>query len=121
MKLIIQLILLLVSIITLTHNTLAQGGAPRAPGNPGDPGDSGDPCWPPEDCDPVSINHGLFILVISGVLFALYFSYKKNTVGKVDVDNNPEIASKFGIRNIPTLLFMKKLLANKLERYKNQL
>tara|TARA_B100000809_G_scaffold265853_1_gene326052 strand:+ start:4130 stop:4447 length:318 start_codon:yes stop_codon:yes gene_type:complete len=28
-------------------------------------------------------------------------------VGKVDVDNNPEIASKFGIRNIPTILFMK--------------
>ena len=28
-------------------------------------------------------------------------------VGKVDVDNNPEVASKFGIRNIPTILFMK--------------
>lgn len=31
----------------------------------------------------------------------------KAIVGKVDVDNNPEIASKFGIRNIPTILFMK--------------
>ena len=31
----------------------------------------------------------------------------KAIVGKVDVDNNPEIASKFGIRNIPTMLFMK--------------
>jgi thioredoxin len=28
-------------------------------------------------------------------------------VGKVDVDNNPGIAMKFGIRNIPTLLFFK--------------
>ncbi|MDG1476599.1 MAG: thioredoxin [Vicingaceae bacterium] len=31
----------------------------------------------------------------------------KAIVGKVDVDNNPEVASKFGIRNIPTILFMK--------------
>lgn len=31
----------------------------------------------------------------------------KAVVGKVDVDNNPEIASKYGIRNIPTLLFIK--------------
>jgi thioredoxin 1 len=28
-------------------------------------------------------------------------------VGKVDVDSNPGIAMKFGIRNIPTLLFFK--------------
>lgn len=28
-------------------------------------------------------------------------------IGKVNVDNNPGIASKFGIRNIPTLLFLK--------------
>ena len=28
-------------------------------------------------------------------------------IGKVDVDNNPEISAKFGIRNIPTLLFFK--------------
>lgn len=28
-------------------------------------------------------------------------------VGKVDVDNNPGIASKFGIRNIPTVLYLK--------------
>lgn len=25
----------------------------------------------------------------------------------MDVDNNPETAAKFGIRNIPTILFMK--------------
>ncbi len=31
----------------------------------------------------------------------------KAIVGKVDVDNNPEVASKFGIRNIPTILFLK--------------
>lgn len=31
----------------------------------------------------------------------------KAVVGKVDVDNNPETAQKFGIRNIPTILFMK--------------
>jgi len=31
----------------------------------------------------------------------------KAIVGKVDVDNNPEVASKFGIRNIPTILFIK--------------
>jgi len=26
-------------------------------------------------------------------------------VGKVDVDNNPGVAAKYGIRNIPTILF----------------
>ena len=31
----------------------------------------------------------------------------KALVGKVDVDSNPEVAAKFGIRNIPTILFMK--------------
>jgi len=28
-------------------------------------------------------------------------------IGKVDVDSNPEISSKYGIRSIPTLLFFK--------------
>ncbi len=28
-------------------------------------------------------------------------------IGKVNVDTNPEIATKFGIRNIPALLFFK--------------
>jgi len=28
-------------------------------------------------------------------------------VGKVNVDNSPGVASKFGIRSIPTLLFFK--------------
>lgn len=31
----------------------------------------------------------------------------KAVVGKVNVDNNPEISLKFGIRNIPALLFFK--------------
>ena len=28
-------------------------------------------------------------------------------VGKLDVDNNPGVAAKYGIRNIPTILFFK--------------
>lgn len=31
----------------------------------------------------------------------------KVVVGKVDVDSNPAIASRFGIRNIPTILYFK--------------
>ena len=31
----------------------------------------------------------------------------KAVVGKVDVDNNKEVAAKYGIRNIPTILFFK--------------
>ena len=31
----------------------------------------------------------------------------KAVIGKVDVDNNQEIAMKYGIRNIPTVLFIK--------------
>lgn len=31
----------------------------------------------------------------------------KAIIGKVDVDSNPEISAKFGIRNIPTILFFK--------------
>lgn len=32
---------------------------------------------------------------------------EKAVIGKVDVDNNPNITAKFGIRNIPTILFFK--------------
>jgi thioredoxin 1 len=32
----------------------------------------------------------------------------KAVVGKVDVDNNPGISIKYGIRSIPTILFFKK-------------
>ena len=31
----------------------------------------------------------------------------KAVIGKVDVDSNPGIAQKYGIRNIPTMLFLK--------------
>ena len=38
----------------------------------------------------------------------------KAVVGKVDIEQSPDIANKFGIRNIPTLLFFKGgELANK--------
>jgi len=32
---------------------------------------------------------------------------EKATVGKLDVDHNPESARKYGIRNIPTILYFK--------------
>lgn len=31
----------------------------------------------------------------------------KAVIGKVDVDQNPSISQKFGVRNIPTVLFIK--------------
>jgi len=31
----------------------------------------------------------------------------KAKIGKLDVDNNPGVATKFGIRSIPTILFFK--------------
>jgi thioredoxin 1 len=31
----------------------------------------------------------------------------KAVIGKVDVDSNPAVAVKYGIRNIPTVLFIK--------------
>ncbi len=31
----------------------------------------------------------------------------KAVVGKLDVDSNPEVSMKYGIRNIPTILFFK--------------
>lgn len=31
----------------------------------------------------------------------------KAVIGKVNVDENPEITTKYGIRNIPTILFIK--------------
>lgn len=32
----------------------------------------------------------------------------KLKVGKLDVDNNPEVSMKFGVRSIPTLMIFKK-------------
>ncbi|MEP1779056.1 thioredoxin, partial [Reichenbachiella sp.] len=31
----------------------------------------------------------------------------KAVIGKVDVDSNPEVSAKFGVRSIPTLLVFK--------------
>lgn len=31
----------------------------------------------------------------------------KAVVGKLDVDNNPGVTARFGVRNIPTILFFK--------------
>jgi thioredoxin 1 len=31
----------------------------------------------------------------------------KALIGKLDVDNNPEVATKYGVRAIPTILFLK--------------
>lgn len=31
----------------------------------------------------------------------------KATIGKVDVDSNPEVSMKYGVRSIPTILFIK--------------
>ncbi|MBL4707282.1 MAG: thioredoxin, partial [Flavobacteriales bacterium] len=31
----------------------------------------------------------------------------KVLIGKVDVDQNPELSLKFGVRNMPTILFLK--------------
>jgi len=55
----------------------------------------------------------------------------KVVVGKLDVDNNPEVTAKYGVRNIPTILFFKNgdvvdkqvgavpksVLSGKLEQY----
>lgn len=31
----------------------------------------------------------------------------KAVIGKLDVDNNPETTTRYGVRNIPTILFIK--------------
>ena len=31
----------------------------------------------------------------------------KAVIGKVNVDENPEVSARFGIRNIPTIIFLK--------------
>jgi len=46
--------------------------------------------------------------VVGPIVEELSIDYDgKAVVGKVDVDSNPEISMKFGIRNIPTLLVFK--------------
>jgi thioredoxin 1 len=45
---------------------------------------------------------------IAPTIEELYADYKdKALVGKLDVDNNPDVAMKYGIRSIPTLLVLK--------------
>ena len=46
--------------------------------------------------------------VISPIIDEVSIEFEKEiSVGKVDVDNNSEIANKYNIRNIPTILFIK--------------
>lgn len=46
--------------------------------------------------------------MITPIVTELAVEYEgKAVVGKVDVDNNPGITSKYGVRNIPTILFFK--------------
>ena len=46
--------------------------------------------------------------MIGPIIVELGSEYEgKAVVGKVDVDANPEICAKYGIRNIPTVLFFK--------------
>lgn len=45
--------------------------------------------------------------MVAPTIESLHTDYAdKAVIGKVDVDVNPETASKYGIRNIPTLLFI---------------
>ncbi|TVR42627.1 MAG: thioredoxin [Bacteroidia bacterium] len=46
--------------------------------------------------------------MVGPIVSELAVEYKdKVVVGKIDVDSNPEVAMKYGIRNIPTILFFK--------------
>jgi len=46
--------------------------------------------------------------MVGPIVAELAEEYKdKAVVAKMDVDNNPETSVKFGIRNIPTILFFK--------------
>ena len=46
--------------------------------------------------------------MISPIVAELAVEYEgKAAVGKVDVDSNPGITGKYGVRNIPTILFFK--------------
>ena len=46
--------------------------------------------------------------MITPLIEQLSEEYKGDAVvGKLNVDNNPEIAQKFGVRSIPTIIFLK--------------
>ena len=58
----------------------------------------------PEEYDGINADYTTIALVVE----ELAKEYGEQAViGKVDVDNNREIAQKYGIRNIPTLLIFK--------------
>jgi thioredoxin 1 len=45
---------------------------------------------------------------IAPIINELAEQYKEKVfIGKIDVDENPEITEQFGIRNVPTILFFK--------------
>ena len=46
----------------------------------------------------------------------------KAVVGKLNVDENPQVTARFGVRSIPTLLVSRtvRLLTNRLVQYPNQ-
>ena len=47
--------------------------------------------------------------MVAPIIEQLAEEYKDNViVGKIDVDENNEAITKYGIRNIPTILFIKK-------------
>ena len=47
-------------------------------------------------------------LAVAPIVEKLAEEYEgKVVIGKVDVDNNPEVALQYGIRSIPTILFIK--------------
>lgn len=46
--------------------------------------------------------------MIGPVIDEMYTEYEgKALIGKVNVDNNPGVSAQFGVRNIPTVLFIK--------------
>ena len=46
--------------------------------------------------------------MIGPVVEELHTEYEgKAIIGKVNVDNNPNVSAQFGVRNIPTILFIK--------------
>ncbi len=46
--------------------------------------------------------------MVSPIIDELATEYEgKAIIGKMDVDNNDEVVGRFGVRNIPTILFIK--------------
>lgn len=46
--------------------------------------------------------------MIGPIVDELHTEYEgKAIIGKVNVDENPGVSAKFGVRNIPTILFIK--------------